>query len=131
MLAREASLAVYRTYTILEEPPTSATGVRGGPGSPKNVGTVVAAGELEALGDYVEDRYAAARNREFRGYRVECRRRVGVRWREWDRRPRRTNSGRRWRVVVSMADVSHEQEVKLHACGRRAGGRGDSAAGLS
>ena len=81
----------------------------------KRVSTVVASGELEALGDYVDDRYAASGNSEYRGYRVELQRAAVTKWREWDRRSDSLARGRRWRVVVTLAHGRRQHEVKLRA----------------
>ena len=100
---------MYGIYSIRQLPGPAATTRRGrsGHARTRQVGVVEASCDLEALEDYIFDRYLTTGNRQYAGHRVEwtTTRRYPDGWRPRDDADPGTR-GRVWRAVVTLRNGS-------------------------
>lgn len=107
---------MYRDYAIMREPGRAAEARSRNP-RPKRMAVVNASGELEALGDFVHDRYLATGNRQYAGCRYEWRsnRSWSAPWKPWNGKDDPGTRGREWSVVVTLRNGASEHDVRFLA----------------
>lgn len=81
---------------------------------PRNVGVVVASCGVEALGDYIAERYQVG-HKQYAGHRYEWRTERGNTWRAWDHISDPGTRGRMWRAVVKLRNGISEHEIFIEA----------------
>lgn len=84
---------------------------------PKRLGTVSATGQVEALGDYIHDKYLATGNQQYAGHRLEW---TGARsnnskWHPWHNGDDPIERGRYYRAVVTLRNGINEHDTILYA----------------